>query len=149
MTEYFDLRYPIGKAIEQPFSEDGYSENVKAAYLSEIQQCPALLENSISNLDDKQLNFPYRDGGWTPKQVIHHVADSHMNGYIRFKLVLTEDNPAIKTYNVAAWAELSDTKNLTVNISLTLLQALHLNWLDLMKNMQFNYLNNCSKQGAI
>ncbi len=121
MTEYIDLRNPIGKAIERPFSKDGYNEDVEAEYLSKIQQCHALLEKSISSLDKKQMNFPYRDGWWTPKQVIHHVADSHMNGYIRFKLVLTEDNPAIKTYNEAAWAELSDTKNLTVNISLTLL----------------------------
>ncbi len=134
--EHIDLRYPIGKALEQPFSKDCYNENVKAEYLSAIQQCPALLKNSISNLDEMQLNVPYRNGGWTPKQVIHHVADSHLNGYIGFKLVLTEDNPAIKTYKEAAWAELSDSKNLPVNISLTLLHALHLRWHDLMKNMR-------------
>lgn len=135
MTEHIDLRYPIGEAMEQPFSKDGYNENVKAGYLSEIRQCPVLLENSIANMDEEQLNLPYRDEGWTSKQVIHHIVDSHMNGYIRFKLVLTEDNPTVKTYNEAAWAELSDTKNLPVNISLSLLHALHLRWLDLMKNM--------------
>ncbi len=136
MTENIDLRYPIGKGLEQPFSKDGYNENVKAEYLLDIQRCPVLLENSIANLDEEQLNFPYRAGGWTPNQVIHHVADSHMNAYIRYKLVLTEDNPTIKTYNEAAWAELSDTENVSVDISLNLLYALHVRWHDLMKNMQ-------------
>ncbi len=135
MTEQIDLRYPIGKGMEQPFSKDGYNKNVKAEYLLEIQRCPVLLENSIANLDEEQLNFPYRDGGWTPNQIIHHVADSHMNGYIRYKLVLTEDNPIIKTYNEASWAELSDTENVSVDVSLNLLYALHVRWHDLMKNM--------------
>lgn len=135
MDSVIDLRYPIGKLADQPFSKDGYAEDQKKEYLLEIQQTPALLENAISNLDEPQLNIPYRDGGWTVKQVVHHVADSHMNAYMRFKLALTEDNPTIKTYNEAAWAELSDTKNLPVNISLTLLHALHLRWHELMKNM--------------
>ncbi len=93
------------------------------------------MENAILNLDEQQLNIPYRDGGWTVKQVVHHVADSHMNAYVRFKLALTEDNPTIKPYEEALWAELSDTKNLPVNISLTLLHALHARWVELMKNM--------------
>ena len=130
-----DLRYPLGKASEQPFSKDGFSENVKASYFLDIQQCPAILEGAISNLDEQQLNVPYREGGWSSKQVIHHVADSHMNAYMRFKWGLTEDNPTIKTYEEAAWAELSDSQNLPVNISLTLLHALHLRWHELMKNM--------------
>lgn len=131
-----DLRYPIGKVEDQTFSNKGdYNENIKSAYLQEIQMCPGLLEEAILNLDEAQLNIPYRDGGWTSKQVIHHVADSHMNAYIRFKLALTEDNPTIKPYDEAAWAELSDTKNLPVNISLTLLHALHTRWTELMKNM--------------
>ena len=130
-----DLRYPLGKASDQPFSKDGFNENVKASYLLDIQQCPALFEGAISNLDEQQLNVPYREGGWTVKQLIHHVADSHMNAYMRFKLGLTEDNPTIKTYEEAAWAELSDTKNLPVNISLTLLHALHLRLHELLKNI--------------
>ena len=81
------------------------------------------------------MNTPYRDGGWTVKQVIHHVADSHLNAYVRCKLALTEDNPTIKPYEEAAWAELSDTKNLPVNVSLTLLHALHARWVEVMKNM--------------
>lgn len=130
-----DLRYPIGKVKDQPFSNDGYDENTKAKLLGDIQACPSLLENAISNLDEQQLNVPYRDGGWTSKQVVHHVADSHMNAYTRFKLALTEDNPTIKPYDEAAWAKLSDTENIAVNVSLTLLHALHIRWHELMKNM--------------
>lgn len=131
-----DLRYPIGKVEDQAFSnKGGYDEIIKANYLRDIQSCPSLLEMAISNLDEQQLNIPYRDGGWTSKQVIHHVADSHMNAYIRFKLALTEDSPVIKPYDEAAWANLSDTQNLPVNISLTLLHALHIRWHELMKNM--------------
>ncbi len=130
MAEDFHLRYPIGKAEEQPFSEQQKQE-----YLLDIQQCPGLLENAVLNLDEHQLNTPYRAGGWTVKQVVHHVADSHMNAYMRFKLGLTENNPVIKPYEEAAWAELSDTKNLPINISLTLLHALHIRWVEILKNM--------------
>ncbi len=94
-----DLRYPIGKYEPQPFSS-----NQKRLWLQDIQFLPGLLENAIENLDEPQLRTPYRDGGWTVKQVVHHVADSHMNAYIRFKLGLTEDNPTIKPYEEARWA---------------------------------------------
>ena len=131
-----DLRYPIGKVGDQPYSDKKeYDAKVKEAHLLDIQMCPSLLENAILNLDEQQLNVPYREDGWTSKQVIHHVADSHMNAYIRFKLALTEDEPTIKPYDEAAWANLSDTKNLPVNISLTLLHTLHTRWVELMKNM--------------
>lgn len=136
MTGAIDPRYPIGKVDDQLLSGKGdYDEKEKAALLLDIQQCPNLLEQAISNLDEHQLNIPYREGGWTSKQVIHHVADSHMNAYIRFKLGLTEDNPTIKPYDEGAWAQLSDTKNLPVNISLTLLHALHTRWVEILKNM--------------
>jgi uncharacterized damage-inducible protein DinB len=136
MPHAIDPRYPIGKVEDQPFGNKGdYDEKEKTTHLLDIEQCPILLEQAISNLDEHQLNIPYRDGGWTTKQVIHHVADSHINAYVRFKLALTEDNPTIKPYDEAAWAELSDTKNLPVNISLTLLHALHTRWVVLMKNM--------------
>ncbi len=82
-----------------------------------------------------QLHTPYRPGGWTVHQLIHHVADSHMNAYIRFKLGLTEDNPVVKPYDQEAWATLSDTEKLPVNISLTLLHALHTRWFQLMDDM--------------
>lgn len=125
-----DLRYPIGKYIAQPFSEKLLGE-----WLTDIKNCPQHLENAILNLDEAQLNTAYRDGGWTVKQVVHHVADSHMNAYIRFKLGLTEENPTIKPYDEAAWAEMVDTQKLPVNISLTILHALHARWYEVLKNM--------------
>jgi len=124
------LRYPVGKYIVQPFSEKIFGE-----WLTDIKYLPQHLENAILNLDEAQLNTAYRDGGWTVKQVVHHVADSHMNAYIRFKLGLTEDNPIIKPYDEAAWAEMVDTKNLPINISLTLLHALHARWHEILKNL--------------
>ena len=131
-----DPRYPIGKVEDQLFSNKGaYDERIKQAHLLDIAQCPALLEQAIANLDAHQLDTSYRDGGWTVRQVVHHVADSHMNGYIRLKLALTEEDPAIKPYDEAAWAELADTKNLPVNISLTILHALHLRWVELIKSV--------------
>lgn len=135
MSQDTDLRYPIGKAAEQPLSGKPYDEEIRNSLLYDIKACPALLENAIVNLDGHQLNTPYREGGWTVKQVVHHVADSHINAYVRFKLALTENNPVIKPYEEAAWANLSDTQNLPVNISLTLLHSLHLRWVELLKNM--------------
>lgn len=130
-----DLRYPIGKVSDQPFAGKEYNEEIKHALINDIKDCPALLEYAVLNLDEHQLNTPYREGGWTVKQVIHHVADSHMNAYMRFKLGLTEDSPVIKPYDEGAWANLSDTKNLPINISLTLLHALHLRLHELLKNI--------------
>jgi len=130
-----DLRYPIGKAVDQRFAGKEYSEEIKHAFLLDIARCPGLLEDAVLNLDEHQLNTTYRDGGWTIKQVVHHVADSHMNAYMRFKLGLTEDNPVIKTYEEGAWANLSDTQDLPVNISLTLLHALHLRLVEVLKNI--------------
>jgi hypothetical protein len=126
-----DLRYPIGKYEPQPFSEKQLQE-----WILDIKYLPELLENSILNLDEAQLNTPYRPDGWTIKQLIHHIADSHMNAYIRFKLGLTENNPTIKPYEEALWAELSDTKNLPINISLTLLHALHARWVEVLKHIK-------------
>ncbi len=125
-----DLRYPLGKYITQPFSEKLLGE-----WLNDIKFLPQLLENAILNLDEAQLNTAYREAGWTVKQVVHHVADSHMNAYIRFKLRLTEDSLIIKPYDEGAWAEMIDTKNVPVNISLTLLHALHIRWYEILKNM--------------
>ena len=124
------LRYPIGKYIVQP-----YTDTLLQQWLSDIKYLPQHLENAILNLDDHQLATPYRDGGWTVKQVVHHVADSHMNAYIRFKLALTEDNPIIKPYNEAAWAEMTDTQKVPINISLTLLHALHTRWSAILEYM--------------
>ncbi len=125
-----ELRYPVGKYIVQPFSEKQWQE-----CLNDIKFLPQHLENAILNLDEAQLATPYREGGWTVKQLVHHVADSHMNAYIRFKLGLTEDNPVIKPYDEVAWAEMSDTQNLPINLSLTILHALHTRWYEILKNM--------------
>ncbi len=118
-----DLRYPIGKYEPQPFSD-----RQKREWLQEIQFLPGLLEAAIENLDEKQLNTPYRDGGWTVKQVVHHVADSHMNAYIRFKLGVTEENPTIKPYDENQWAKMADVEAVPINISITLLYTLHTRW---------------------
>lgn len=118
-----DLRYPTGKYEPRPFSQQQKEE-----WLNDIKFLPQLLENAVINLDEAQLQTPYRDGGWTIQQVVHHVADSHMNAYCRFKLGLTEDNPTIRPYDEAAWAKLNDTQKIPINISLTLLYALHTRW---------------------
>ncbi|WP_276483122.1 YfiT family bacillithiol transferase [Paraflavitalea pollutisoli] len=118
-----DLRYPIGQYEPQPFSD-----RQKREWLQDIQFLPGLIEQAIENLDEKQLETPYRDGGWTIKQVVHHVPDSHMNAYARFKLGLTEDNPTIKPYDEVKWAELRDVEVVPINISITLLYALHTRW---------------------
>jgi len=131
-----DLRYPIGKYIEHPFSEKELQQR-----LLDIQSLPRHLEYAIINLDEAQLDTPYREGGWTVKQLVHHIADSHMNAYIRFKLGLTEINPSIIPYNEKLWAEMVDTKNLPINISITLLHALHSRWYEILKNISVEEWN--------
>ena len=118
-----DLSFPIGKYLPQPFSEEELKERLIA-----ILFLPNQLENSILNLDEHQIETPYRPGGWTVKQLVHHVADSHMNAFIRFKLGLTEENPTIKPYKQDAWANLNDSKIVPTNVSITLLHALHARW---------------------
>lgn len=123
-----ELRYPIGKYVPQPFSEKQLQE-----WLIDIQFLPQHLENAVLNLDEHQLNTPYRPEGWTVRQLVHHVADSHANAYIRFKLGLTENNPTIKPYDEEAWAKLNDTTVVPINVSLTLLHALHTRWVEVLK----------------
>ncbi len=131
-----DLRFPIGKYIEQPYSDEKLQE-----WLLDIQYLPHHLENAILNLDEHQLETPYRPGGWTVKQLVHHVADSHMNSYIRFKLGLSEDNPTIKPYNQDAWAIMPDANNLPTNISITLLFSLHKRWSELLSSLSADQWN--------
>lgn len=126
-----ELRYPIGKYVEQPYSDKQLQE-----WLLDIMTLPNRLEYAVLNLDEAQLQTPYRPGGWTVHQVVHHVADSHVNAYTRFKLGLTEDNPTIKPYDEEAWAKLSDTTNLPVNISLTLLHSLHKRLHEVVSNIK-------------
>lgn len=125
-----DQSYPIGKYEAQPFSE-----KQKQAWLNDIKFLPQALEHAILNLDEAQLQTPYREGGWTVHQLIHHVADSHMNAYIRFKLGLTENVPTIRTYEEKEWALLEDVKTLPINVSITLLYALHQRWHAALKDL--------------
>jgi uncharacterized damage-inducible protein DinB len=125
-----DLRYPIGKFEPKPFGKNQFND-----WMIDIQYLPQHLENAVVNLDAAQLHTAYRDGGWTVHQLVHHVADSHMNAFIRFKLGLTENNPTIKPYEEAAWVTLSDVEAVPINVSLTLLHALHTRWVALLKSL--------------
>lgn len=125
-----DLRYPVGTYEPQP-----YSEELKDEWLADIRFLPQAIENAISNLSEEQLQTPYREGGWTVHQVVHHVADSHMNAYCRFKLGYTEENPTIRPYDENRWAQTSDVQTLPVNISITLLYALHSRWCTFLESL--------------
>jgi uncharacterized damage-inducible protein DinB len=130
MTELNDLRYPIGRFIPPATSGSG----IRAAHIETLRLLPERLRAAVAGLSDAQLDTPYREGGWTVRQVVHHLADSHANGYIRFKLALTEDWPTIKPYDQAAWAELADSK-LPIGVSLTLVEALHARWVALLESL--------------
>ena len=126
-----DLRFPVGK-----FHHEGsVNDQQKQAFLDEIDQTPAKLRAAVSGLSDSQLDTPYRPDGWTVRQVVHHVPDSHLNSYVRFKLALTEDEPTIKTYAEDRWAELSDTKATPIEVSLVLLESLHHRWVRLLRSL--------------
>ena len=125
-----DPRYPIGKYEAKVFSNE-----LKEQWLLDIKFLPEELELAINNLDEFQLNTPYREDGWQIKQLIHHIADSHMNAYIRFKLGLTETNPTIKPYEEKEWAKTTDNETVPVNVSLTLLHALHQRWYAAIKDL--------------
>jgi len=125
------LRYPIGK-YQKP---EKFIPEQKDEWIHPIAALPGWLDACIENLDEHQLKTPYRPDGWTPIQTIHHIADSHMNAYIRLKLALTEDIPYVKPYAEALWAELPDVHIIPVNVSLTLLHALHRRWVAVLKNM--------------
>jgi uncharacterized damage-inducible protein DinB len=123
-----DARYPIGPFdFKQPVT----MEKIGVA-IDEIAACPAALRSAVRGLDGAKLDTPYRDGGWTVRQVVNHVPESHMNAYIRIKLGLTEDRPTIKPYEQQLWAELPDARG-PIGASLTLLDALHERWVRLLK----------------
>jgi hypothetical protein len=127
-----DLRYPIGK-----FTYEGsLTEDQKQKFLNEIAQAPANLRTAVKGLSDQQLDTPYRLEGWTVRQVAHHVPDSHLNAYVRFKLALTEEEPTIKPYAEDRWAKLSDTQATPVEVSLTMLDSLHDRWVRLLRSLQ-------------
>ncbi len=126
-----DLRYPVGK-----FHYEGIpSPEQKQTFLEEIAETPARLRAAVNGLSPAQLDTPYRPEGWTVRQVVHHVPDSHLNSYVRFKLALTEEEPTIKTYEEARWAELPDTQATPVEVSLTMLDSLHDRWVRLLRSL--------------
>ena len=127
-----DPRYPVG-----PFSPDARpTPSSRAAHIEQIAAMPGHLRRAVTGLTSQQLQTPYRDGGWTVKQVAHHVPESHMNAYIRCKLALTENTPTVKPYNEDAWAKLPDAEQTPIEVSLALLEAVHSRWIFLLKSMQ-------------
>src|SRR5437588_10994442 len=119
-----DPRYPIGKFERR----DSLRPEERSAMLDQMAAAPARMRDAAFGLTAAQLDTPYREGGWTVRQVVHHVPDSHLNAYIRMKLALTEDVPTIKPYNEAAWAELADSKSTPIEVSQTLLDSVHYRW---------------------
>lgn len=127
-----DPRYPIGK-----FTFDGpLSDAQRKKLIDDIEQAPAAMRAAVQGLSPQQIETPYRDGGWTVRQVVHHVPDSHMNAYTRFKLALTEDEPTIKPYMEDRWAKLEDTRSTPLEVSLGLLDLLHNRWVRLLRSLQ-------------
>ncbi len=126
-----DLRYPIGRFA----LEGNISDEMRERFIKDIEDTPSSLKEAVKGLTTEQLDTPYRPGGWTVRQVVHHLPDSHLNAYTRFKWALTEDSPLIKTYEEARWAELQDSFNTPVEISLDLLTSLHARWIILLRSL--------------
>ena len=126
-----DLRYPIGK-----FEYAGLmSQDQRRQCIADIEAAPAKLREAVTHLTDAQLDTPYRPQGWSVRQVVHHVPESHMNAYVRFKLALTEDEPMVKPYKEDAWARTGEVRTTPIDISLTLLECLHQRWVGLLRSM--------------
>jgi uncharacterized damage-inducible protein DinB len=127
-----DPRYPIGK-----FAFDGPpTEAQRNQLINDIEQTPAALRAAIRNLSPEQIETPYRDGGWTVRQVVHHVPESHMNAYIRFKLALTEDEPTVKPYMEDRWADTPDVQATPLEVSLAMIEPLHTRWVRLLRSLK-------------
>jgi uncharacterized damage-inducible protein DinB len=131
MTELNDPRYPIGRFN----AAEAGTKAARASNLETLRLAPEMLRAAVSGLGDAQLDSPYREGGWTVRQVVHHLADNHVNAYIRFKLALTEEWPTVKTYDEAAWAKLADSRE-PIEASLVIFDALHERWLALLKPLR-------------
>ncbi len=126
-----DLRYPIG-----PFKfEESVSAGARPHLIDQIAETPAKLRLAVEDLSPEQLDTPYRPGGWTVRQVVHHLPDSHLNSYVRFRLAVTEDEPTIRPYHEDLWAELEDARTAPVDVSLALLEALHHRWVLFLRSL--------------
>jgi hypothetical protein len=128
------LKYPVGK-FQRPTE---FPESVLAESIKEIALFPARIKSAVANLNDEQLDTRYRPEGWTIRQVVHHVADSHLNAFIRFKLALTEETPTVKPYFEERWAEMPDTKKSEISSSLKIIDGLHSRWTILLKSLSKN-----------
>jgi uncharacterized damage-inducible protein DinB len=127
-----DLRYPIGRFTPDPAP----TAETRARHIGEIAALPRRIRKAVAGLSQEQLNTPYREGGWTVRQLVHHVPDSHLNAYIRCKLALTENIPTIKPYDQSAWANLQDAALTPVDVSLSLLEAIHARWVTLLRALK-------------
>ena len=125
-----ELRYPIGRleSRQRPLTSEERTQMIDA-----IEVHPANMRAAVAGLNDEQLDTRYREGGWTVRQVVHHVVDSHINSYVRFKLAVTEDKPTIGTYQEAEWAELPEARSAPVEMSLAILEALHPRWVTMLR----------------
>jgi len=133
MADLQELRYPIGK-YQRP-EHLPLDDHARAVLIDDIERAPAGLRAAVDGLSDGQLDMPYRLGGWTIRQVVHHVPDSHMNGYVRTRLAMTEENPTIKLHREALWAELPDVRTVPIGVSLALLDALHVRWTAFLRGL--------------
>jgi len=127
-----DLRYPIGPFVRE---KEPLSAEERNRFIGEIATAPEKLREAVAGLTAPQLDTPYRPGGWTARQVAHHTPDGHINAYVRFKLALTEDRPALQTYEESEWAKLPDTVATPVEVSLALLVALHRRWVTMLRSL--------------
>jgi DinB superfamily len=130
MNETFS--YPIGKMTARA----EYSDQDRNIFLIQLEELPNNLRAAVAGLNESNLETPYRDGGWTLRQVVHHVPDSHLQGYMRFKLALTEDNPTVTAYHQPAWGELEDVQTAPLEVSIRLLEALHVRWVNVIRGMK-------------
>jgi uncharacterized damage-inducible protein DinB len=126
-----DQRYPIGKLNIDP----AFDAAARAAAIEAIARLPGELTTAVRGLDDAQLDTPYREGGWTVRQVVHHLADSHLNAYVRCKLIASEAHPPLKGYDDNAWSEMADAKTLPVSVSLQIIEGLHARWVAFLKSL--------------
>lgn len=128
-----EIRYPTGR-----FTPKGapLSREERTALTGRIEALPAEITAAVTGLGDTQLDTPYRQGGWSPRQIVHHLADAHLNGFVRFKLAVTEDRPTIKPYDQEAWADQPDVTGVPVEVSLTILEGLHARWARLLRSLE-------------
>ena len=131
MSTAVDLRYPVGDLKFDPH----FDAAKRAAAIRHIAELPEKMSAAVAGLNDAQLDTPYREDGWTVRQVVHHVVDSHLNAYVRCKLIVTEANPPLKAYSEKAWADLPDAKSLPVSLSLSIIDGLHRRWATFLESL--------------